>query len=552
MIETHRRAAAWISVVVLALVSSVSSLTNRFAFDDVPIIVNNDRIHSLAGWWQLWMQPYWPEHRGGGLYRPITMLGFSLQWVAGNGSPLVFHAVNVVLYALLCAAVFWLAIELLPLHFAWIAAALFAVHPLHVEVVANVVGQAELWAALFVILAVTVFIRARQHGPISGPTIVALAILYALACLTKEHGIVLPLLLGAAELTIIRGGRPLRERITELRTLFLALLLVGIVFLWVRSAVIAGTGEVVSTLFAGESYRNRALTMLRVVLEWVRLFFWPANLSADYSPRRIDIVTGPTPDMLASVAVLVGVAALAWTTRRAAPVVTFAIAWVVVGLLIPSNLIVPTGFVLAERTLFLASVGVPLGIAAAAKGFYSRGELSTRSKAAASVALAVLLFLGVARSASRQRVWHDNDVLFAQTVLDAPTSYRAHLGYSLALKTQKRDADALDELRLAGLIYPDNANLLEYTGEEYRKMNRCSLAIPLFRRVVAADPGRARSRHGLVVCLITLGQFREARSEIVNGLAQGGARDAFERLRTVSDSLEAAAARPPTVRKASP
>lgn len=540
MIDIRRRAVAWISVVALALVSSITSLTNKYAFDDVSIILNNDRIHSLAGWWHLWAQAYWPDQIRGGLYRPITVLSFSLQWVAGNGNPVVFHAVSVVLYALVCVAFFWLALELLAPGFAWAAAALFAVHPLHVEAVANVVGQAELWAALFMVLAVVVFIRARRHGPISVRTIIALAILYGLACLTKEHGIVLPLLLGAAEVTLDRSGRPLRERITQLRPLFLALLLVGVAFLWARSAVIAGTGDLVSALFAKESFHIRALTMLRVLLEWVRLFFWPAHLSADYSPRHIDIVTGLTPEMLASVVILLGVAALAWTSRRAVPVLTFAITWVVVGLLIPSNLILPTGFVLAERTLFLASVGVPLGVAAAVQRVYSRAELSSRSRATAATALVVLLVLGAARSASRQRVWRDNNVLFAQTILDAPTSYRAHLGYALALKSQKRDREALDELRLARLIYPNDASLLEYAGVEYSKMNRCPLAIPLFRRALVLDPGRASSRESLIVCLIMLREFEEAKSEIVQGLAQGGSREAFDRSRTVTDSIEAA------------
>lgn len=540
MIDIRRRAVAWISVVALALVSSITSLTNKYAFDDVYIILNNDRIHSLAGWWHLWTQQYWPDKIGAGLYRPITVLSFSLQWVAGNGNPVVFHAVNVLLYTLVCVVFFWLALELLTPGFAWTAAALFAVHPLHVEAVANVVGQAELWAALFMILAVVVFIRARRHGPISVRTIIALAVLYALACLSKEHGIVLPLLLGAAELTVDRSGRPLRERITELRPLLLALLLVGVVFFWVRSAVMAGLDDMGSILFAKQSFHIRALTMLRVLLEWVRLFFWPAHLSADYSPRHIDIVTGPTPEMLASVVILLGVAALAWTSRRAVPVLTFAIGWVVVGLLIPSNLILPTGFVLAERTLFLASVGVPLGVAAAVQRVYSRAELSTRGRAVAATALAILLALGAARSASRQRVWHDNNVLFAQTILDAPASYQAHLAYGLTLISEKRNREALDELRLARLIYPNDASLLEYTGVEYSRMKRCPVAIPLLRRALALEPLRAASRVSLIACLIQFREFKEAKSEIVQGLAQGGSRQAFERLRTIADSIEAA------------
>jgi Flp pilus assembly protein TadD len=131
-------------------------------------------------------------------------------------------------------------------------------------------------------------------------------------------------------------------------------------------------------------------------------------------------------------------------------------------------------------------------------------------------------------------------VLFAQTVLDAPTSYRARMAYHEALKAQNRDREALDELRLARLIYPNDPRLLEYTGLEYIKMNRCGLAIPLFRRALVLSPGRAGSRGYLVGCLIQVGEFGEAKREIVRGLAQGGSRAAFERLRAFSDSMEAA------------
>jgi tetratricopeptide (TPR) repeat protein len=126
------------------------------------------------------------------------------------------------------------------------------------------------------------------------------------------------------------------------------------------------------------------------------------------------------------------------------------------------------------------------------------------------------------------------------------------MAYHEALKSQKRDAEALDELRLARLIYPNDARLLEYTGDEYSKMRRCPLAIPLYRRALAINPERAGSRAGLITCLIGLGEFREARSEIVHALAQGGSRKAFERLRTFSDSVEAARSVRRPDRKAQP
>jgi protein O-mannosyl-transferase len=179
------RIALWASVVSLAVAASISGIANRFAFDDVPIIVENDRMHSLAHWWQLFAQGYWPVKIGGDLYRPVTMLGFAVQWAIGGGSPLVFHVVSIVLYALVCAAFFGILLELLPAWAAWLGAALFAVHPLHVEAVANVVGQSELLAALFVFLALLVFLRSRRQSSVSPRDIFLIALLYLLGCLSK-------------------------------------------------------------------------------------------------------------------------------------------------------------------------------------------------------------------------------------------------------------------------------------------------------------------------------------------------------------------------------
>ena len=72
--------------------------------------------------------------------------------------------VNVVLYAATAVAVFWLASAMLPVPAAWLAGALFAVHPVHVEAVANVVGQAELWVALLVLLAAGQYVHRRNAG----------------------------------------------------------------------------------------------------------------------------------------------------------------------------------------------------------------------------------------------------------------------------------------------------------------------------------------------------------------------------------------------------
>lgn len=539
----------WASVICLASAASISGITNGFAFDDFSIIVRNSRTHSLAHWWQLFGQSYWPQVYGGDLYRPVTMAGFAIQWALGGGAPLVFHLVSIGLYVLVCAAFLAVLLELLPAETAWLGAALFAVHPLHVEAVANVVGQSELLAALFMLLALLVFLRARRRRTVGAVDISLITLLYLIACLSKEHAIVLPALLFAAEATVFATpAKPLRARLVAARLLGLTLTAAGLAFLWARFHVLGtnvAASDEANALLLGQPFGIRVMTMLRVLLEWVRLFFWPARLSADYSPQAIALVTGPSPEMLASAAILVGFTGLAWAARKRVPVAAFAFLWVVIALLIPSNLIIPTGFTLAERTLFLASGGVMLGLAAVVDYLTARSaSVSRPARLMAAGVVGVLLVLGLVQSAHRQRIWRDSDTLVLQTVNDVPASYRAHMSYALFLFQHNRRNDAFEELALANALFPKDPSALEFAAEAYSSVEGCGRAVGLFRRVLTERPARDRSRVGLAECLIAMGRHAEARKTIMQGFAFGNSKSSFEQLMATNDSAEASH-RPP-------
>ena len=537
----QKRIAIWASVICLSLAASLSGINNRFAFDDIHIIVNDTRTHSLTNWWHLFGQSYWPIAEGGDLYRPLTMLGFAGQWALGKGAPLIFHVCSIALYALVCAAFLGILLEILPMAAAWLGAALFAVHPLHVESVGNVVGQAELLAALFMFIALWLFIRTRRRGEMPIRESCILLFLYLLGCLSKEHAVVLPLLLISAEATVLAGERPFRARIAAIRPLLLALGATGLAFIWVRIQVIGSTaalpGEPNALLF-GQPFGVRVMTMLRVVLEWVRLFCWPAQLSADYSPRTIELVTHPNFGMLASVAILVGVSGLAWIVRRTAPVVTFACLWMGIALLIPSNMIVLTGFVLAERTLFVASGGAMLAVAAIVARFAGGAAMpSPLSRAFGLSVVGIVLVFGVVASSQRQRVWRDDDTLFAQTVVDAPASYMAHLGYAASLFRNSQRSAAFEELSIAHALFPKDLTVVEYAGLEYTLVEGCQRAIRLFAQVLAENPRRQVSRIGLVRCLTGMKRYADARKNILQGLAMGESPTLLRRLLRINDSI---------------
>ena len=100
-----------LSIAALALLASATGLGNGFAYDDRFIILENKRAHSLSAPWRLFGETYWPNIRGAALYRPLTILLYAAEWVAGGGSPLVYHVVNVGLYAVVAVLVLWLSLR---------------------------------------------------------------------------------------------------------------------------------------------------------------------------------------------------------------------------------------------------------------------------------------------------------------------------------------------------------------------------------------------------------------------------------------------------------
>jgi hypothetical protein len=173
-------------VVLVALAGSVSGLGNGFAYDDIPIILENPMVGSLHAPWEYLSDSYWGPSRGNSLYRPLTIAMFSLQWAVGGGAPFPFHLVNVLLYAGTAVAVLMLLRALLPSWAALLGALVWAAHPVHVEAVANVVGQSEMLAGIPMLVAVTLYLRARRRGEFGARTLGAILGCYALALLSRN------------------------------------------------------------------------------------------------------------------------------------------------------------------------------------------------------------------------------------------------------------------------------------------------------------------------------------------------------------------------------
>ena len=552
---THRQ--WWVCaamVAVLALAASYSSLSNGFAYDDIYILEKAGR-HTMDGWWRDFATTYWPRNMGGDGYRPLTVVAFRAQWVMGGGEPFVFHAVNVALHVAATVAVFWLMSAVLPAAAALVAAALYAVHPVHVEAIANAVGQSELVVALLVSVAMGLYVHGRAAGALAWPRWAVIGALYVLACFFKEHAIVLPALIVVAELTVVRDRAAWRERVRLMRVPLLALGALGLAYLWARSRVVLGGGAGFVPFLPFQVVKfepsDRVLTAIGVVPEWTRLLLWPARLSAQYSPQNVEIAQGVSVAQLPGFLLLLGMLGLSVACWRRSPVTTFGIAWAVLTLLPSSNFIIPAGFIIAERTLLLPSIGAMMAVASAIPWLYERIEQNRAAQVAAAAAAIAIVALGLAHSTNRNHVWRDSETLFTQSVIDAPDSYRAHhmLGN---LYFERGDRVAGERhLRRALELFPHDPVVAYVLAEEYRKAGWCKAAIPLYNSVFSMAPGMRRSQHGLAACLLEELDMAGARSRALSAINWGGdlktSREILAAARIGRDSLAARRARGDTL-----
>ena len=548
------------TIVALAVAASAMSLRNGFALDDVALVANNARVHSLDGVWRLFTLPYWPPQYGASLYRPLVMVGYAVQWAAAGGSPWVFHATSVVMYALMSALLLALFRLLLSAPAALIGAALFAVHPVHVEAVSTAFGQAELLTASAMLAAALAYVRRRRAGRVGPIATAFIATLFALACLAKEHGVLLPAILLALEWFAVTPSdahaASLRGRLREIAPLFGVLAAVAIAFIVVRTSVLGGLlGE--RDLVPVQGFVRLGM-MLVVAPHWLRLLVWPAQLSAEYSPQHIRIPDGLTAEVMAGVLVLAALVAIFFVLRTGTTETRAERAVARLGLVIATITIVPVTnlfsvLVIAERALLLPSVGAMLAVGAAVSVVLrpASDSRATRTRVFVAAATTVCVALGVVRSNLRHRVWHDDLTLFTQTVKDAPLSYRAQFFYGQILFAQGKRAEGERRLRLAIALNPTPSDVspLNYLATQYRDAGMCPHALPLYEQALAQAEQRSDVRYGLASCLLTVGRTDAARRLAADGVRRGQLRGLFEDLLARSDSVPRRVA-PPEARPA--
>jgi len=442
-----------LALLAAALAAFGGSLASGFHFDDYAIF-SSVGTHSL--WWCLQQT------------RPLTYLTFWLNYQAGGENPLGYHAVNLALHV----AAVWLLYEalcrLIPAEAAFVAAAIFAVHPIQAEAVDYVWGRSIVLAAVFCFASLLEWTRGREWIAVAW---------FAAALLAKEECAAFPvaLIVGQAML----GRKSVAQAIRPRHYAMLALSVLAGVRVIYATAVTPGAP---AGFQAGISPWHYFLAQGPVIWRYLRLLVLPIGFT-------VDPAIAIPPLWLAALA-WAGLGALAWRWR-----------WLLIGfiLLLPSSSIFPAQDLAADRRMYL-----PLAAFAVAAALAIPRRFST-----------LIVLALIALSIGRTYVWMSDERLWREAAAQAPSKVRP----KIQLSRNVAPPEALTLLAQARQLAPGDPAIATETGKVLLTQGNAAAALTEFGRALALDPHDAQNYNNRGVALQALGLTEPARQDYLRALA---------------------------------
>jgi tetratricopeptide (TPR) repeat protein len=450
------RPLAWWALLLLAIVAFAvyaNSLKNGFVLDDTAIVETNPHVNNLD-WLSIWSDNYWPRQNGlppDILYRPLTIWSYlATKAISPNGA-WAFHLGNLLLHALVTVLVAILAQRLVASRpIAFLTGFLFALHPLHTEVVANVVGRAELLSAAFSLAALLVFLsttpllletslpkRSCWHG-----LLVGFCFFLAMLCKESPAGLVLAFpLIDLFRYFRIRNNASSLPRWMLRQTLRYYLPILGFfgIYLALRynacGVLRAPACSPVVNAIVDATPAQRVVTPFAILAKYLQLTAWPRILSADYSYPSLLPTANPLASLPLAGICLTGLALLAaFKLWRKAPYVALTVALFACSYALVANFL-PIGTIMGERLFYFPSIFVLLIAAAAGWNLFLKTQAAAKAsgnnghvlfvRAAAVCLLAILSIAMTVRTVIRNTDWQDNITLAVATARDNPASAKA-------------------------------------------------------------------------------------------------------------------------------
>ena len=490
---SRQDALAFLVLGLLAVVPYLPAmLWGGFVWDD-GIIPKADPVRDVSGLWQIWFSPGAIENEAH--YWPLVYTTFWLEHKLWGFDPTGYHIVNVLLH-LANTLLLWHLLRRLAVPGAWVVAAVFAVHPLHVDSVAWVIERKDVLSGLFYLAAVLTYMRfVEQPNPRRYACSLAL---YAAGLLSKSIVVTLPVALLIWHWW--KQGRVLSADLLRL----VPFCVVGLVI----TVGDLSFSRSVEPMSLGYSLAERTLIAACALWFYVGKLLWPTNLAVVYPLWDIR-VADPLAWGYLLAAVALAVALWYFRSQLGRGPLAWALFFAIT--LSPVLGFVDYGYMqfafVADRFQYLAGIGVMAVVIGAAT--YGVGRLpSLWQKGALGVAAVALVALGMLtwRQAS---IYQDNETFYRHIIALNPQARDIHHSLGSVLYKQERYEEALAATRVALEQRPNFAKTRANLGLILTELGHLEEAETHLRRAIALNPQVKNGHLNLGKTLIKQGRYEE-------------------------------------------
>ncbi|XP_043943181.1 protein O-mannosyl-transferase TMTC1 [Protopterus annectens] len=472
-----------------------SSLRGEFVHDDVWAITNNLDVRPGSSLRNVFLNDFWGKRMADNTshksYRPLCILTFQLNVYLADMAPYYFHLINIVLHCAVTALLMYTCNKAVfkDNQLAFFTALLFAVHPVHTEAVAGIVGRADVLACLLFLLAFLSYIRSVDQSdtgehfpPTTSPLYFGLSLFLGTCgmlvketgvtvfgvCLAYDLGVLCQKNLkrcGSADQSLLKVVGPFVKRAVILTSYVIVILCFR---LWIMDGSMPLFSEQDNPASFSPSRLTRFLTYSYLLVFNALLLLAPITLCYDWQVGSIPLVESVwDPRNIATV--LFGFIMILLCLHCLTAVKKLEHREVLVGLLflvfpfVPaSNLFFRVGFVVAERVLYMPSMGYCILVV---HGLNKLCSLVGRcGVTAVTVSTFILLLLFSWKTVEQNKVWLSRESLFRSGVQTLPHNAKVHYNYANFLKDQGRNDEAIYHYKTALKLFPRHASALNNLG----------------------------------------------------------------------------------------
>lgn len=474
-----------------------NTLAHGFVLDDIAVIQENKFVkNGILGIKDILTTFYWQGYwnSNSGLYRPMSLIFFAIEWQIMPNSPFIHHFSNVLFYVLNNVLLFIVLRYFFKNYSYWISfiiVILFAVHPIHTEVVANIKSRDEILCLFFFLLSVySLFCRIGMYWKMA-------SVVFFLFCLlSKEAGILFLPILAFLLWSESQNRKQLAKSI-------LPYVVITICWLIVHQYVINSSPYkkiqytyLDNSLVACDDRLTQIATGFTILGRYICNAFFPVNMSYDYSFNQIPCAEFFSFPFFGSIFLIVALLVIALYYRKKCTAISFGVIFFFVTIALATNIVVLIGTTIGDRLLYTPVLGICIALVFIA--FYSFKKLQDDSNSSRIIFGFGLLFMAYfLNSFQRNKDWKSNFTLFTSDINHSPNSARVNFNYATAFFSQLPEDVSEQQSQLPAIIDyynkalridPNDKSTLVNLGVCYYRMKDYDSAYKCTSKAMEIDP----------------------------------------------------------------